>query len=235
VFGVFERDGTLGTWYYTRGRPEYSSFTPPDRDWARARRILRAVHGIRSPEIRGLVVDAMIKYGEGLETDEWSRAFLVLWQVLEVLTLQSEGRMNMAEIGDRIALLLGQHQQERDLLAALAETRNKLVHVGTYPDEYGLDEMQWLKGIVEDSIDSLMSRWAPRLKTRQDLRLLYGSLGLGDTELKQRIRVNGAVLSWRKRRSKEARRVTALAELAPNKPQARSLTVPDFLRPVSAA
>ena len=151
--------------------------------------------------MRQLIVDALIRYGEALETAEWRQAFLALWQILEPLALQSEGSMNMREIGDRITLLLGQREQDRDLLSALATTRNALVHAGRYPDLYGLAEMQLLKRVVERSIESLLA-WAPKLESRQSLRLLYGCLGASDGELRQRARAIAAVRKSRKKRTK---------------------------------
>jgi hypothetical protein len=199
IFPIFDASGKEVASYIISTRHEYSPFTPRDRNWARARQFLRRLDSIRGPEIRQLVIDALIRYGEALDTVEWRQAFLALWQVLELLTAQSVGELNMRDVRNRIALLLGQSEGERDLLEALADTRNTLVHAGRYPDNDGLEEAQFLKAVVEWSIEALLGL-TRLLSSVASLKILYEHLGRPDTELRELHRVIAAIRRQRARR-----------------------------------
>jgi hypothetical protein len=199
AYAVFDDAGKEEAWYYTTPRADYSPLLPTAIDWRQARRLLRHIGGIQSSEVRQIVIDAVLKYGEALETAEWRQTFLSLWQALEILALVAPGEVSMRDVGSRIALLLGQRAVDRDLLEALAVTRNTLVHAGRYPDSSGLEEMQLLKSRVERSLSALLS-WAPSLRSLASLRRLYDYLGSADTDLKERHRMIAAI---RRRRRKK--------------------------------
>jgi hypothetical protein len=198
LFAVIGDAAEEPLWLHTPTNFRQSPFSPPDIDWRQARRLLARLSAIREHDVRQLVVEALLRYGQALETIEWKQAFLALWQILEMLAAQSKDELSMRETRNRISLLLGQREGERDLIEVLADTRNAMVHAGRFPDRDGLEELQYLKAIVEWSIDAFLDRRS-LIQRVSDLRVLYEHLGRPDTELRHRKRVIGAIQRRRAR------------------------------------
>jgi hypothetical protein len=169
----------------------------PELRLTQARLLLARIARIRSPEIRQLVIDALMSYCQAMDTAQWREAFLQLWRPLELVAVHNRAELSMREVRSRIALLLGQRPQDIDLLETLADSRNKLVHAGSYSDEYGLEEVSLLKSVCERSIATLL-RWTPVLQDLSDLNDLYTHLSSKTVQLARRQRLIAAV---RRRRS----------------------------------
>jgi hypothetical protein len=197
IYGVFDEAKDKEYWYFNSTTYDYDS-TPRSRrpNWRSARRVLNVVAGVRAEDLRQLLVDALVKYGEALDTIEWRQAFLSLWLVLELLSLQERG--GKWDVVDRIAGLLGNQERDRDLLSVLADTRNTLVHAGRYPNSEGFEEVQFLKRFAERSINNLLSR-SKGLKNRTSLRLLYEHLN--DPVLEERVRIISMLARERRKKS----------------------------------
>jgi hypothetical protein len=144
-----------------------------------------------------LVVESLQKYAQAHETNEWRLAFLIFWQILELLTLQSSDQLNMKNVISRIGILLRQDTKATDLLSALYDTRNELVHKGYFPAEKGLDEVSLVKSITERVINQVFSK-AKILSTKASLQRYYDHAGTNDTDLSNRQRVIGVILRERK-------------------------------------
>lgn len=94
----------------------------------------------------------------------------------------------MRNVINRVNGLLRQDQTALDLLSALYEVRNALVHRGHFPDEQGLQEVDLLKYIVERTINALFARMRA-LPTKGSLMRFYDHIASGDTDLADRQRV----------------------------------------------
>jgi hypothetical protein len=199
--GVVDAAGENTLWYYEAGHYDYSR-SNRGADVLAARTLVRRLGRIRGDEIRNLLVEALLNYGQGLDTTDWQQAFLSLWQALELLTLQSKAAINMKVVTNRVCLLLGQRGVDRDLLNSLVDTRNDLVHKGRYPEMGGLDEMQFLKAVVERTFSVLFS-WSSTLRRTGDLEALYSKLGASNANLARDRKLAGAVLRRRGRAAKK--------------------------------
>jgi hypothetical protein len=144
-----------------------------------------------------LIVEALQKYAQAHETNEWRLAFLLLWQILELITLQTSEQFTMKNVIGRIGVLLRHDPKAADLLAALYDTRNEFVHQGNFPDEQGLQEVSLIKSIAERAINQVLSR-AKKLPTKASLQRFYDHAGTNDAELSDRQRVIGVILQERK-------------------------------------
>ena len=144
-----------------------------------------------------LIVEALQKYAQAHETNEWRLAFLLLWQILELITLQTSEQFTMKNVIGRIGVLLRHDPKAADLLAALYDTRNEFVHQGNFPDEQGLQEVSLIKSIAERAINQVFSR-AKKLPTKASLQRFYDHAGTNDAELSDRQRVIGVILQERK-------------------------------------
>jgi hypothetical protein len=144
-----------------------------------------------------LIIDALQKYGQANVTNEWRLAFLLLWQVLELITLQSSEQLNMRTVISRVTILLLQDTKTADLLSALYETRNQLVHKGNFPEERGLEEVSLIKNVAERAIVQLLSK-QKNLPTISSLQRYYDHASSNKTDLSDRSRVINLILRDRK-------------------------------------
>ena len=108
---------------------EYKINSTSDDEIRSARRVAKLIAVPKNePDILMIVVDAFEKYQKALDLQEWSQAFLSLWQILESITLQTE-QIDMRDVINRTDNLVSQkNRYVKDLLEALRKTRNQLVH-----------------------------------------------------------------------------------------------------------
>ena len=130
-----------------------------------------------------ILLDALEKYGQALDTTEWRLAFLTLWQILELLTLQGEG-IQMKNVVSRVHNLLKRNKLFDDLLKVLLTTRNSLVHRGQFPDLQGLEEVGYLKSIVESVIDAIFAE-LDELPDIRSVELYYEFVSRSDADIQK--------------------------------------------------
>jgi hypothetical protein len=199
VYCVFKKTGEFDLFLYNTPKLEEYDLNAIDiQDIKNLRKFAR--NFITSPketESLYLVIEALQKYGQAHETSEWRLAFLLLWQVMELITLQSSEQLIMRNVISRVAILLNKDTKVADLLSALYETRNELVHQGYFPDERGLEEVGLIKSIAERTISQLFSK-VKLLPTKISLQRYYDNAGANNAELSDRQRVIGAILRERK-------------------------------------
>lgn len=207
VYGAFRPDGAFESYYY-----ESESMTRTDARQVSKEVLTRAVALMRefdresacgASTIR-LVEEAFRRYGRALNTTNWREAFLSLWQVLELLTHDPDGRYTIEEVCRRAKLLLRRSPLLCDLLETCYRTRNGLVHVGKFPDE-GLKDVNMLKAVVEHCINAVynLRRQCP---DRASLLVYYQNAGANDHELAVRARIVASVRRERAASSKSAKR-----------------------------
>lgn len=206
VYAVVPQSGDP-TWYFSLTAYRYRPASRPPRI-ERARALLKRVDRIGSGDIQRMAIEALLKYGEALNTTDWRQAFLSLWQALEVIAVPSPDERSLSQAKNRIALLLGQEATDTDLLDVLSATRNRLVHAGIYPDEEGLQELQLLKRVFERSLNAFLS-WGRTLRDVGSLETLYANLGSKETELAKRLRVIAAI----RRRRRQTRQQPAAGQV----------------------
>ena len=157
TFGIFSENGKYEDFLFTIGNYEdYKRNKVAPQVLKEVRKLALKLQGNTDEnQTRSILIESIEKYGEALDTNQWRHAFLLLWQILELITLQSSGKTNMTVVKNRIINLLKQDPMIRDLLNALYETRNLLVHRGEFQISQGFREVNLLKTITERSINSL--------------------------------------------------------------------------------
>jgi len=93
-------------------------------------------------------VKAIRKYSEAMEANEERLAFLLFWQVLELLGLKSKW-ITGGKIINHIKMLIGNNIVLENLIDVASESRNNLVHEGKYPDNDLMEESMYVKQIVD--------------------------------------------------------------------------------------
>ena len=91
VYGVFKSDKSFDLLLYSTSKYEYKNNSISMDEIESARRIARFItipHN--EQDIQSIIVDAFEKYQKALDLQEWNEAFLSLWQILELITLQDE-------------------------------------------------------------------------------------------------------------------------------------------------
>lgn len=201
VYCVFKNTGEFELFLYNTPKlEEYSQNTISAEEIKYLRKLARGFKTLpRESETLFLVIESLYKYAQAHETNDWRLAFLLLWQILELITLQTSEQLSMKNVINRVAILLRTDPYAIDLLSALYTTRNELVHSGNFPDEQGLNEVSLMKSIAERVINQLFAK-AKKIPARASLQRYYdhAHAGTSDTELLDRQKVIGVILRERK-------------------------------------
>lgn len=199
VFGIFEEDGSYDLLYFSTERYDYQERSLSED---RIRLVHRLAKRIEQPkdeqDTMRLVIDALRKYGHAMDTADWQVAFLALWQILELVALQTAGYVNMKDVANRIANLLAlkENAPERDLLDVAVQSRNDLVHRGRFSED-GLREVNYLKVVVDQVISFLLSPRFRAFPTTKRLRAFYAYATTPATDLRVRGQVIDRILRQR--------------------------------------
>ena len=204
VYGIFRTNGEYsGLFYNTNKGLTYNKNTVSVDVVQDVRKLIRQI-GLKQEkdETKQLLVESITKYTKALDTTEWRLAYLSLWQILELLALQSAEQSNMKIVVNRIDTLLRQDQTARDLLQTLYFTRNALVHQGAFPDDRPLEEVNLLKYIAERAINSVFSH-SRTLKKIDGLARFYDHVSYGDADLIERQRVIKYISQQRQKKNRK--------------------------------
>jgi len=128
VFGIFDQAGKFIEFYYNTQMYDYRrpNLIPANQiEGAR-----KLANRLRLPNDKKntvlLLTESLEKYGQALDSTEWRLSFLTLWQILELITLQSSDELNMKQVVSRTNGLLRQDQLAGDLLLALIEAFRRM-------------------------------------------------------------------------------------------------------------
>ncbi len=144
---------------------------------------------------KNLIVNAFLAYGQSLDSTNWRTVFLGLWQVLELITNDPSNRskgVSMFEVCSRVRTLLKRDNLFLDdLLNMVYRQRNHLVHEGKFSDT-GLDDVQYLKIIVENALKALISL-EKNCPTWRSLVMYYKNAPAILRDVKERKRILGVI------------------------------------------
>jgi hypothetical protein len=121
-----------------------------------------------------LWIESIQKYCEAMDAIEERLAFLNFWQILEILSLKLKfnENINMKNTINRINVIIGKEEILKDLLNVIYDCRNSLVHEGKYPDSEILEEVMFIKMIVDFVLIKFLSM-TETFKTINELNCFY--------------------------------------------------------------
>lgn len=161
IYGIFNLNGDFETIYYNDYPLErYDVHRLTEDQLTDVLRMLAYFNkSPKKPSTKNLILQALLVYGDSLNSTNWSSVFLRLWQALELITYRYgdvEGNIRMSQVRDRTLTLLSKKEFLLDLLWTIWIRRNRFVHSGRFSDDE-LEDVQSLKIIVENVILSLFS------------------------------------------------------------------------------
>jgi hypothetical protein len=210
LYAVFDERGTEAIWLRTSPIHQYR-LRALEIDFDQARQLIQRIERTPGQDLRELLTDALLKYGQAIDTVEWRESFMLLWQALESLALTVRENRKW-DVAQRVVRLLGSSPLERDLLTVLQDTRNDLVHAGAYPDDYGQHEANLMRHALEWCLERLVDL-APSLRSCAGLELFYSIEDLSDTALAERKRLVSVVQA----RRRKARRTAKVSDTEPGR------------------
>jgi hypothetical protein len=153
-YGLFNKNGEYISLFFNEEPYVYKRISLKPNNIDNLNRMIKRMNSM-DEEIKSVFVDSLVKYGHALDTIDWRDAFLTLWQILENLSLSTlSSRMKMTDVCSRIKNLMGITDiLHKELVEALVETRNKLVHLGKFSQD-GLLEVDFLKIIVDRALSN---------------------------------------------------------------------------------
>lgn len=200
IYGLFHLDGQYEQYYYNLTKyPEYKTNSIAIEQIDETRKLANRLKTIGSEsDTVDLLIEAVEKYGQALDSFEWKLTFLELWQILELVTLQSKEQFSMKTVTNRINCLFKQDQFSKDLLQALYKTRNSLVHKGHFPYKRGLEEIGLLKSLAERSINALFGL-VKEFPTKSSLSRYYEFASRNNQYLSESLKAVQAIQKTRKK------------------------------------
>lgn len=136
----------------------------------------------------GLLIDifhrACEMYTSALDSNVKWQQFLGLWQLLEIVGRMGAERMPDVEVKGRLAKILGDDTELVELIDALYEKRNRVVHAGKTELIEDAD-IRWVKMIADQCIRFCLYN-ASRLKTAEQVQAYLSLAGLSPKALKIR-------------------------------------------------
>lgn len=147
-------------------------------------------------ETAHLIADGLSRYGHALDTADRRTAFLMMWQILEQLTLQSSENFSQRQVTSRVNALLRQHISVKDSMRFLTDIRNTFVHHGQFPDDVALETLNILKLVVEQAIIELLNLKSD-FQTTASLRRFYDHATEPSAVLEDRARIVEFLLQWK--------------------------------------
>ena len=188
VFGVFGTDYAFEALYLDDSTRRLRKAPLSIERGVKVAETIERLSGI-SEAIRPRVVDAILKFGQAVETTDWRSSYLSLWQALESLAFASHGT-STDDIVRRIANLLRAQREDRELLTLLSQRRNELVHLGRF-SQAGLRQVMFLKLFTERAISRFLTL-AARLPTPKHWQEYYDQLAAPTKDL----RIRGEVIQY---------------------------------------
>ncbi len=137
-------------------------------------------------DLRSLLFDAIVSYGDAVDCSDRRMAFLGFWQITEALTIARDGA-SMQDVANRMKHLIKAKPWMGDLIDVQAQARNHLVHMGSFASQ-DLSRVNYAKWISEYAIRRLLYL-TDKLPSRQHVLGYCQAVELPETELKRRAEV----------------------------------------------
>jgi hypothetical protein len=153
VYGVFSAAGAFELGYYPRRHIQNGVAEVDTAIGERMESVLARIRAL-DDSLKDVLVDALLRFGEAMDVNDWEIAFLKLWQSLEGL-VHTDRHTGSDKIARRVIFLTGIESPQSDLVKVLAAKRNALVHRGQFSVEE-LAQVDFIKGIVERAVSRLL-------------------------------------------------------------------------------
>ncbi len=152
AYGVFRPDGALAEPFVSEENLSLQSHLATPRDLERVFRLLDEINAEQPMSYAtSRFLNALMSFHNALGTTDWSKAYLSLWQALEILAFGSQQRYEMSQVADRISALVKGKEVLQDFLVLCADRRNDLVHRGQFSPD-GQSEVVLLKSVVRQCL-----------------------------------------------------------------------------------
>lgn len=148
AYGVFQLDGALAEPFVSEEALNFQSHLARPQNFEQIYRLFNEIFGEQTANYSTRrFINALLGFHYALSTTDWSKAYLSLWQCLEILAFGSQQRYDMSQVVERISALMKASGVIQDFLALCANKRNDLVHRGQFSAD-GQSEVILLKVIV---------------------------------------------------------------------------------------
>lgn len=157
-FGVYDENGNYQGLYFNEFPEENYESVELKEEEIRNIKIFLKYFGNEAGRntTKNLITRAFKRYTVALDSTDWGKAFLNLWQVCELLAFNPRGKevfYTHKDVRKRVRTLLKQNDIFiSDMLLVAYEKRNHLVHRGEFIDKENRDTVQNLKILVENML-----------------------------------------------------------------------------------
>lgn len=141
---------------------------------------------LQKNKLKDLLIDCLLLHNYALDNVGRGYVFLHLWQILELISLKDKTNINFDKVKNRIQSIVND-PVESDVIDALFNKRNKLVHEGKI-SEFSLGDITCIKMITDICINFLFKK-VNELKNIQDLNDFYENIHLDPEKIDEKIKV----------------------------------------------
>jgi len=178
---VFDQEKKLKNYWLAIGLFDYQpeSLTRERMDFAVE--LIDRLGSLKDSSLKNRLISTIIRYNEGLDGNITGTSFISFWQLLEIIALGDYySPMSEKEVSNRIGVILNDETM-RDLLNALRDRRNDLVHDGLI-SEFDLQDVNFIKLCCEHAILFLLDN-IDSFEDEPSLDLFYKLSDKNDTDL----------------------------------------------------
>ena len=184
---VFDHEKKLNNYWLAIGlfdhKPE--SLTRNRMDFAVE--LMGRLGSTKDNSLKSRLISTIIRYNDGLDGNVTGTSFISFWQLLEIIALADYcSPMSEKEVSSRIGVILND-ETLRDLLSALRDRRNDLVHDGLI-SEFDLQDVNLIRLCCEQAILFLLNN-IDSFEDEPSLDLFYKLSNKNDTDLARELKI----------------------------------------------
>jgi len=157
-------------------------------------KVIKRFNRLKRNHLKNRLTEVLRLYNFALDEVEKGYSFLNFWQILELVTLKDPHEVSTERMKKRIKSIFLRDPVVPDLVDALFEKRNQLVHEGAL-SQFSQDDVNQIKIIAEGCIELFLLTSLPNvLQTKANLHDFYDSLALEKPRIREKRRILGYVL-----------------------------------------
>ena len=196
---IFDEEKKYRTFWYTTGEFEYRMVRLERRVLDGCLSLLKKFNSLKDNELKDILIESLLRYNYALDEYISGSTFIYFWQILEYIALNHLYDITQKDVCNRIKTITairGTREVWRDIVDAIYEKRNYLIHEGRISD-YTMDDINLIRLICQLAVDFLFY-FTNKLESKERLDFFYRNYNLNRKDFRRRKEVLKHIKKLRK-------------------------------------
>jgi hypothetical protein len=196
---IFDENKKYRTFWYTAGEFEYFMELLDNRLLENSLKVLKVINSLKENELRAILIESLLRYNYGLDEFIQGSTFIYFWQILEFIALKHLYSMTEKDVCNRVKTIVTLQKAKevwRDIVDAIYEKRNYLIHEGRISD-YTMDDINLIRLVCQLAIEFLFY-FTNKLESKERLDFFYRNYDLNNRDIRRRKEVLKYIENLRK-------------------------------------